>query len=97
MDLQFAQLATGVPPGAGFAPRHPFRADEVTLRRLRGPTEIASVMHLREEIDLSVHTAAGAARFVSLEKKETSAASSSRSTWAVSASARSASCRSATS
>lgn len=53
--------------------------DEVTLRHLRTPSEISTVLHLREEIDLSAH-AASAADFASLEKKETSAGSWARST-----------------
>jgi len=46
------------------------------LRHLKQSDEIASVLHLREEIDLSVHAAAGP-HFATLEKKETSADSSS--------------------
>jgi len=49
--------------------------NEVTLRHLRTPSQIQSVLHLREEIDLSVHAAA-ASNFADLEKKEMSAASS---------------------
>lgn len=45
---------------------------EVTLRHLRTPSQIEAVLHLREEIDLSVHAAA-AANFADLEKKETNA------------------------
>lgn len=57
-----------VPPAA--APR---LVDGMVLRHLQTPAQVASVLHLREEIDLSVHAAAGRA-FVDLEKKETSAA-----------------------
>lgn len=46
--------------------------DEVTLRHLRTPSQVQSVLHLREEIDLSVH-AATASNFADLEKKETNA------------------------
>jgi len=49
--------------------------DEVTLRHLRTPSQVRTVLHLREEIDLSVHAAA-ASDFADLEKKETSAGSS---------------------
>lgn len=49
--------------------------NEVTLRHLRTPSQVQSVLHLREEIDLSVHAAA-ASNFADLEKKETSAGSS---------------------
>lgn len=73
----------------------PFSADDVVLSHLRTPAEIASVLHLREEIDLSVHAAAGP-QFATLEKKETSAVSSMPSTCTASASERSASFRWAT-
>jgi hypothetical protein len=56
--------------------REPFAARQVVLRHLKQSDEIASVLHLREEIDLSVHAAAGP-HFATLEKKETSADSSS--------------------
>jgi hypothetical protein len=45
------------------------------LNRLRTPAQVATVLHLRGEIDLSVHAAAGP-QFQHLEKKETSWASS---------------------
>ena len=45
---------------------------DVVLRHLKSPCEIATVLHLREEIDLSVHTAAGPQQFEAQEKKETS-------------------------
>jgi hypothetical protein len=57
--------------------------------------EVASVLDLRKEIDLSVHAAAGP-QFERLEKKETSAALWSRSIFTASASARFVSCRWAT-
>ena len=50
-------------------------SDEVTLRHLRTPSQIGTVLHLREEIDLSAHVAA-ARDFANLEKKETNAGSS---------------------
>lgn len=48
------------------------------LHRLRTPEQVATVLHLRGEIDLSVHAAAGP-QFEHLEKKETNWASSSAS------------------
>jgi hypothetical protein len=48
--------------------------DSLKLHRLRTPEQIATVRHLRGEIDLAVHAAAGR-DFVSLEKKETKWAS----------------------
>jgi hypothetical protein len=80
MNLQVASTAPGkspIPAGAG---RQPFRADDVKLLHLRGPAAVASVLHLRNEIDLSVHAAAGP-QFDALEKKETSAVSCSVSSW----------------
>jgi hypothetical protein len=61
---------TGMPPIApltGMA--------DVRLVHLRTPAQIACVLPLRDEIDLSAHTAAGRS-FHELEKKETSWASS---------------------
>ena len=72
MDMQMREVQ-----GAGFSVaalqgRRPFSIDDLVLRHLRTPAEIAGVLHLREEIDLSVHAAAGP-QFATLEKKETSA------------------------
>jgi len=64
---------------------------DVVLHHLRTPEEIESIVSLRDEIDLSVHAASGRQQFESLEKKETSAVSSSVSSSAASGSARSAS------
>lgn len=55
-----------------------FAIEDVGLRHLKTLAEIERILHLRDEIDLSVHSAAGAA-FHALEKKETSAVSSARS------------------
>jgi hypothetical protein len=55
-----------------------FRKEEVTLRRLLGDNDIASVLSLREEIDLSVHATADGG-FYSLEKKEMNVGSLLRS------------------
>ena len=59
--------------------RGTFAARDVVLRHLTRPDDIAGVLHLREEIDLSVHAAAGP-HFATLEKKEMSSVSSSAST-----------------
>jgi hypothetical protein len=64
----------------------------LAIHHLRTPAEIARILHLRENIDLSIHARAGG-EFERLEKKETSAASSARSKCTASRSARSASCR----
>ena len=50
-----------------------FATQDVTLKHLKSAEEISTVLHLRGEIDLSAHTAAGADEFARLEKKETSA------------------------
>lgn len=50
-------------------------ASRLKLHRLRTPAHVATVQHLRGEIDLSVHAAAGP-HFQRLEKKETGWASS---------------------
>lgn len=80
MNLQ-QLLPTRASPFAGAVPaRLPAMAfDEVVLRPLKTAADIASVLHLRDEIDLSVHAASGP-QFGALEKKETSAGSWSHST-----------------
>ncbi|HSV79380.1 MAG TPA: hypothetical protein VLK85_09275 [Ramlibacter sp.] len=74
MNLHSSYSVSSSPAAAGALPVHlgrpQFCADDVVLRHLQTPAEIASVMHLREEIDLSVHAAAGP-QFATLEKKET--------------------------
>jgi hypothetical protein len=79
--------ARAAPPMA-----RPLALDDVVLHRLRSPAEVEEIVHLRDEIDLSVHAAAGP-QFGMLEKKETSAGSCAGSRWAASGSARSASSR----
>jgi hypothetical protein len=74
MTPHLATSYPGVPLPAGHGPM-PFSIEGVTLRHLRG-AEVAQVLHLRDEIDLSVHSAAGP-QFDALEKKETNAVSSS--------------------
>lgn len=79
--VQTVQLQHGTAYATAAAPlRHAFSAGEIVLRHLTTPAEVAGVVHLREEIDLSVHAAAGP-QFLALEKKETSAVSSSVSSW----------------
>jgi hypothetical protein len=73
--------------------REVFQINDVVLHHLRTPAEIASVVFLRDEIDLSVHAAAGRQQFDTLEKKETSAGSCSASSSQASGSAPSASSR----
>jgi hypothetical protein len=67
--------------------------EQVVLRHLTTEQEIASVLHLREEIDLSALALAGVQEFERLEKKEMNSAWCSVSTCGASASGRSASSR----
>jgi hypothetical protein len=77
MELQtHSPSALVMPPPMGGDMAQSFSAHRVVVRHLRTPGEIASVLHLRDEIDLSVHAASGR-HFEILEKKETSAATSS--------------------
>lgn len=64
-------MHAGMPPPALAGDPLASPMDAVELRHLKTPGEIARILHLRDEIDLSVHTAAGSA-FAQLEKKETS-------------------------
>ena len=54
--------------------------EEVALRHLKTSAEIEQILHLREAIDLSVHSA-GSPDFRLLEKKETNAGSSAGSNF----------------
>jgi hypothetical protein len=72
MEMQMRDVQTAGFSAAGLQGRRPFSIDDLVLRHLRTPAEIARVLHLREEIDLSVHAAAGP-HFAILEKKETNA------------------------
>ena len=81
-----SHASTHAPSGA----RGTLPLDKLRLRHLRTASEIQSIVHLRDEIDLSVHAAAGP-QFEALEKKETSAASSAVSSTKATGSARSAS------
>lgn len=81
LDQSFALMpATLVPPLADDAPLYqiPSSTDvqphEVGFRRLRGPHEIARILHLRDEIRLPT-TARGDASFTTREKKETKSVS----------------------
>lgn len=76
--------------------KEPLQIQDVVLHHLRTPEEIRSIIDLRDEIDLSVHQAAGARQFAESEKKRTNADSSSDSNSAASGSARFASFRWAT-
>jgi hypothetical protein len=81
MNLQTTPFRTSpFPAGAVVTESLPGDFDQVVLRPLKSPAEIQSVLHLREEIDLSVHAAAGP-QFMTLEKKETSAGWSLPLTW----------------
>jgi hypothetical protein len=96
---------TGLVRPHGYAPQseqsQPLRApsqdalqiQDVVLHHLRTPEEIEGIVDLRDEIDLSVHAAAGRQQFDRLEKKETSWVLCSVSSWEASGSARSASSR----
>ena len=77
---------------SALASRPPLPIQQVVLHHLRTPQQIGEISFLRDEIDLSVHAAAGP-QFGLLEKKETSAVSSSASNSRANGSARSASCR----
>ena len=68
------------------------RADEVSFTQLRGPREIARILHLRGQIALPASTADDPG-FAAREKKETTWALSARSCGTASASARSATFR----
>jgi hypothetical protein len=78
-----------------FAPLTPVHGlstmESVVLRHLRSQEEIASVLHLRSEIDLSVHHSADS-NFAALEKKEMKSGLSLPSSWTEKQSARYASC-----
>ena len=80
----------------GSSTQEPLQVQDVVLHHLRSPAEIKEIVHLRDEIDLSAHTAAGRQSFDRLEKKETSWVSSMVSNSRGSGSARSASSRWAT-
>jgi hypothetical protein len=92
--MDSVQVAASRPSVAFMPPpaaREASHIHDVVLHHLRTPEEIASIVFLRDEIDLSVHAASGRQQFETLEKKETSAVSSSASSSAANGSARSAS------
>ena len=97
--MESAVLASHARPLAYVPPqfnREALQIHDVVLHHLRTPEEIESIVYLRDEIDLSVHAAAGRQQFESVEKKETNAVSCSVSSSAANGSARSASFRWAT-
>ena len=92
MDMQAAPIHASPQPGTGVLLPAGSHLQGVRLRPLTGRDAAAPILHLRREIDLSVHAAAGP-HFDMLEKKEMKSAASwpSRSTanqWAPSASSR---------
>ena len=64
--------------GAMHPAMRPSGMESVSLRHLGSPAEIGSILHLRDEIDLSAHNGAGS-NFHMLEKKETSSGWSAHS------------------
>jgi hypothetical protein len=97
MDMQtgFHSAPTFIPqpmmPPAAMRPPGALRTEGVVLHHLRTPAQVSCVLPLRDEIDLSVHAAAGPQSFATLEKKETSWGSCSRSSLMATSSGRSAS------
>lgn len=80
MNLQTRHTPVHRSFGMMVPPAAPFGAEGVVLRHLETPAQIESVLDLREEIDLSVHSSASS-NFASLEKKETNWVSCSHSSW----------------
>ncbi|HSH91681.1 MAG TPA: hypothetical protein VK996_16975 [Ramlibacter sp.] len=78
MNLQATQSSAQLPIGLMVPPPGASGFGGVVLRHLKTAAEVESVMHLREEIDLSVHASASS-HFGSLEKKETNWGLSSHS------------------
>jgi len=78
-------LQTAVPytSGSAFMPaRVPSSVNDFSIRHLKTHAEIERILSLRNEIDLSVHTA-HEADFFTREKKETSAVLSAHSSLTV--------------
>jgi hypothetical protein len=73
MDMQMRDAQAAGFSAAALQGRRPFCTDDIVLRHLSDSAAIERVLHLRDEIDLSVHAAAGP-QFATVEKKETSAA-----------------------
>lgn len=78
MNLQVVQTTRATGPLLMNTNATSFKSEDIVLRHLKTPAEIASVLHLRDEIDLSAHATCGA-QFAALEKKETRLGSSLRS------------------
>jgi hypothetical protein len=95
MNMQSLQVGSvrDFKAAAAMPLRAPLALGDVVLHHLRTPAEIADIVYLRDEIDLSAHTAAGRDSFERLEKKEMSAVSCSVSSSVASGSAPSASSR----
>lgn len=80
LDQSFALMPASVMPPMGEPqalyqpPSNDVQPHEVTFRQLRGPQEIARVLHLRDEIALS-SAVRGDAAFTTREKKETKSVS----------------------
>jgi hypothetical protein len=72
--------------------RYPILIDDLAIRHLRTQSQIEEILHLREAIDLSVHSA-GSPDFRAREKKVTSAVLSGHSICTGSTSERSESFR----
>jgi hypothetical protein len=85
-----ATQETGLPmrvPVPETAPRLEVSPHEVQLRALTTPREVASIQHLRRQIQLPAGVLASPG-FATLEKKETKRGSSPRSSGVISPSAR---------
>ena len=80
MELQTSYSPAMPSWGMMLPPSEPRGIEAVTLRHLKTSSEIESVLHLREEIDLSVHASASS-NFAALEKKETNWGLSAHSSW----------------
>ena len=80
MELQTRYTPTAPSFAMMLPPLEPRGIEAVTLRHLKTSSEIESVLHLREEIDLSVHASASS-NFAALEKKETNWGLSALSSW----------------
>ena len=76
MNLQTVTCSAIQPP----ALRQSASVEDFSIRHLKTFRDIEDILYLREEIDLSVHSATGP-EFLELEKKETNAALSAPSNY----------------
>lgn len=76
MNLQPIPHSTGLAASLLAPKGYPASIEAVVLRHLRTPQEIDSILHLRENIDLSVLSGIDS-DFLDLEKKETNSGSCS--------------------